>query len=67
MKRSNRVAVDLEDLLREGRFKSWSKTVCPVEGSVRWIILTNDDETLHYKTNEAQALVKGATLIPRQV
>ncbi len=59
---SNRVAVDLEDLLRQGQFKSWSKTVCPIEGSVRWIILTNENETLHYKTNEAQALIRGATL-----
>lgn len=60
---SNRVAVDLEDLLHRGQFKSWSKTVCPIEGSVRWVILTNENETLHYKTNEAQALIRGATLI----
>ena len=59
---SNRVAVDLEDLLHQGQFKSWSKTVCPTEGSVRWVILTNENETLHYKTNEAQALIRGATL-----
>ncbi len=61
---TNGIPWRLDDLKKRECLRDWTKTTCPVEGTIRWVIVTNWDETLHMKTNEVEALLRGAMMTP---
>lgn len=42
--------------------KGFHQAKNPDDDTVRWVIADNDGNTLYFRTNEAQALVKGVMM-----
>ena len=49
-------------MLEKKVIKGFHQAKDPEDNTVRWVIADNDGNTLYFRTNEAQALVKGAML-----
>ncbi len=49
-------------MIEHDLIKAFHQAKDPDTNTVRWVIADNDGNTLYFRTNEAQALVKGVML-----
>ena len=58
----NELVEGLSMMIEHDLIKAFHQAKDPDTNTVRWVIADNDGNTLYFRTNEAQALVKGVML-----
>ena len=62
MSNKNELVDGLTIMVQQEIIKAFHQAKNPDDDTVRWVIADNEGNTLYFRTNEAQALVKGAML-----
>ena len=62
MSNKNELVDGLTIMVQQKIIKAFHQAKDPDTDTVRWVIADNEGNTLYFRTNEAQALVKGVML-----